>query len=123
MKRTGRLMGIVVLLAAAVAAADLNGKWKGTLQSPDGPVELVFDFAVKGEALTGTVQTPGSKDAAKIDEGKVQGDTTSFSFITQYQGSPLKLLCKTQPAEGGLKVQMGTEDGGWGTEFLVKKSS
>jgi len=122
MKRSASLMGVVILLAAALAAADLNGKWKGTLQSPDGPVEIVFDFAVNGQTLTGTVLTPGSTTGAKIDDGKIQGDTTSFSFTTQYQGSPLKLLCKTQPAEDGLKVQMGTEDGGWGTEFIVKKS-
>jgi hypothetical protein len=116
-------MGIFVLLAAAAWAADLNGKWVGTVQTPDGPIELTFNFVVKGADLTGTVAGAGSKDALKIDEGKVEGDNTSFSFVTQYQGGPLKLLCKTQPDTEGLKVQMGTEDGGWGTEFVVKKSS
>jgi hypothetical protein len=122
MKRTASLMGVVIVLAAALAAADLNGKWKGTVQTPDGPVDIVFDFSVNGQTLNGTVLAPGSTTGVKIDEGKVQGDATSFSFITQYQGSPVKLLCKTEPAEGGLKVQMGTEDGGWGTEFVVKKT-
>ena len=40
-----------------------------------------------------------------------------------YHGDPLKLLCKVQVTDDGLKIQMGTEDGGWSTEFLAKKAS
>ena len=61
--------------------------------------------------------------AAEIADGKVEGDVATFSFVTNYHGDPLKLLCKVQVTDDGLKIQMGTEDGGWSTEFLAKKAS
>src|SRR5690242_19336509 len=52
------LLGIVTLaLAGAIAdAADLNGKWRGDLKTPNGDnLEINLNFHVDGEKLTGTV--------------------------------------------------------------------
>jgi hypothetical protein len=121
MIRTLKVAGLFVFLAALLAAADVNGKWTGSVDTPDGAVPLTFNLTAKGEAVTGTVTVAGP--AADIADGKLEGDVVTFSFVTQYHGDAIKLLCKGQVTEDGLKMQMGTEDGGWSAEFLAKKAS
>lgn len=122
MIRTIKVVGLFAFLAALLAAADVNGKWTGSVDTPDGAVPLTFNLTANGESLSGTV-TASTGPAADIADGKVDGNSVSFSFVTQYHGDPIKLLCKAQVTADGLKIQMGTEDGGWSTEFLAKKSS
>jgi hypothetical protein len=121
MTRTIKAAGVFVFLAALLAAADVSGKWTGSVDTPDGPVPLTFNLTAKGAAVTGTVTAAGP--AADISDGKLDGDVATFSFVTQYHGDPIKLLCKAQVTADGLKIEMGTEDGGWSTEFLAKKAS
>ena len=74
------LAAIVMLGCLAIAnAADLSGKWKGELQSPNGPLEINFDFHVDGEKLIGTVaNTYGTE---QITDGIVKGDAISFVIM------------------------------------------
>lgn len=123
MIRTLKVAGIFLFLAALLAAADMNGKWTGSVDTPDGAVPLTFNLTAKGAAVTGTVTATATGPGAEIADGKVEGDVATFSFVTNYHGDPLKLLCKVQVTDDGLKIQMGTEDGGWSTEFLAKKAS
>src|SRR3954468_13117638 len=47
---------ILLLGCCAIAkAADINGKWKGEMQTSNGPLEINLDLHVDGEKLTGTV--------------------------------------------------------------------
>jgi hypothetical protein len=121
MIRTLQAIGISVLLAAVLLAADVNGKWTGSVNTADGAVPLTFQLSADGQSVTGTVT--GAGPAAEIKDGKLEGDSVTFSFIAQYHGDAIKLLCKAQVTSEGLKIQMSTEDGGWSTEFLAKKSS
>jgi hypothetical protein len=72
--------------------------------------------------VTGTVEglptTP-----AEIHDGKVDGDTVTFSVTIDYQGSPVKLMYKGKVSADGIKFTFGTEDGSWGTDLTVTKSS
>ncbi len=109
----------------ALFAADVNGKYKASIEAPDGTHVLIFNLKTDGGNLTGTVSNEsGSADAggSKIDEGKVQGDTITFSWVTMYQGGPIKLVCKGQVAGSEIKMSMGTEDGSWSTELTAKKA-
>ena len=36
----------------------LNGKWTGNAESPNGSVEISYNFNVDGQTLTGSVQGP-----------------------------------------------------------------
>ena len=77
MLRRASLLGIVILLSAAVSlAADLNGRWEGSMSTPNGDFSLVFNFKVQGNTLTGTVETPNGN--ADITDGKVDGNKFSF---------------------------------------------
>lgn len=69
--------GILILLSAAVSlAADLNGRWEGSISGPNGDFQLVFNFHVDGSKLTGSVETPNGDNP--ISDGKVEGDHLSF---------------------------------------------
>jgi hypothetical protein len=59
-------------------AADVSGKWRAEFTSPDGtPRVNTFTFQVDGDKLTGTVA--GVQDETPIKDGKVTGDTISFT--------------------------------------------
>ena len=120
MKRNFVLMGLLVLALAAVAsAADVTGQWKGAFTFQDQSVPLTVDL--KGSsAVTGTV-TGLPSGVAEIKDGKLEGDNLSFYIMTEYQGSPIKLVYKGKVAGDEIKFSFGTEDGSWGTEFTAKK--
>ena len=77
MLRRVLLPALLVLLSAALCwAADFNGRWEGSLSTPNGDFSLAFNFKVDGAALTGTVETPNG--TADITDGKVDGDKNSY---------------------------------------------
>src|ERR1017187_3975798 len=47
-----KLAVLVALLTANLFAADIAGKWKGTAESQNGPLERTFTFKVDGSTLT-----------------------------------------------------------------------
>jgi len=122
MKRTLVALSILLLLAAASFAADATGKWKGSFEVPGGPVlSLTFDLKVADGALTGAViGLPPKQDGLEIKDGKVDGNSVSFWIMSEYQGSPIKLVYTGKVGDGEIKFIMGTEDGGWSTEILAK---
>ncbi|HZT28482.1 MAG TPA: hypothetical protein VFA33_01270 [Bryobacteraceae bacterium] len=59
-------------------AADVSGKWRAEFTTPDGtPRVNTFTFQVNGDKVTGTVA--GSQDDTPIKDGKLSGDTISFT--------------------------------------------
>jgi len=111
-----------LLAAAALAGADIGGKWKGQFQGGQGAREITFEFKVDGGRLTGTVG--GLRDKTlEIKEGKVQGDSVTFWVMSEWQGEPVKLVYKGQVAGGEIRFTMGTEDGGWSTELTATRAS
>jgi len=122
MKRTLALLGLMGLLATLLLCADPTGKWKGSFDAGGANRDVVFDLKASGETLTGTVG--GLLDrTSEIKDGKVQGDNITFWFMTEYQGDPIKLVCKGQLAGDEIRFTMGLEDGQWSTDFVAKKSS
>lgn len=119
MRRAWFLVLASMLLAGLASAADVTGKWKGAMQGGSGN-ELTFDLKADGEALTGTVS--GLLDRAlMIENGKVEGSKLSFSVMSEWQGSPVRLVYDGELAGDEIRFSMGTEDGGWGTELTAKR--
>jgi len=83
-------------------------------------VPLTFHLKAEAGVLTGTVEGLPS-GVTEIKEGKLDGDSISFSVMTEYQGSPVKLVYKGKLAAGEIKFVFGTEDGSWGTEMSAAK--
>lgn len=76
---------VLVLAAASLAfAGDFNGKWEGNIKTPDGQnFPVAFDFKVDGDKLTGNVTS--SMGTEPIENGKVSGDTITFTVDAQGQ--------------------------------------
>ena len=79
MKRKILITAALLLSFGAAFAyfADLNGKWSGVLNAPDGnQYPLNYTFKADGDKLTGTGDSPqGSVDLTK---GMIKGDSLSF---------------------------------------------
>jgi hypothetical protein len=75
-----RFVIAVLLLLGAISAfaADVTGKWTGSMQTPNGDFNLEFTFKQDGSTLTGSVQGPQG-DPTPISDGKVDGDKLSFT--------------------------------------------
>ena len=125
---TGFLLGLLSLTALA---ADVTGKWTAQMPGRGGQTrEATFNFKVDGNTLTGTVSGPqGDMD---ISEGKIDGDTISFSQTMEFNGNTTKILYKgtisgdsikfTRERQGGGGQAQGRKGGG-PMEFTAKRAS
>ena len=108
---------IVMLVCSAVAnAADLNGKWKGDMKTPNGDMlEINFNFQVNGEKLTGTVTNTYGEE--QITEGTVKGDAISFIILA---GGQFKITYKGKVVGEDVKFNVTIGDMGDG-ELTAKR--
>jgi len=68
----------LVLAASSARAADIDGKWSGSIQGPMGAVPIGFNFKADGTTLTGTLIAPDGTTEVPIKNGKIDGDKISF---------------------------------------------
>ena len=91
----------LMLLSAPAFAADVDGKWTGSLDTPMGTIPVGFTFKSDGPSLTGTTLSPAGGDIAIMD-GKIDGNKIAFTvkldfggmeFVIDYKGvvSPDKI--------------------------------
>lgn len=62
----------------AFAQNAIDGKWKGTRETPNGTFEVNYTFKVEGKVVTGTWKTEFGE--AKIEDGKIDGKKFSYSI-------------------------------------------
>ena len=101
---------VVSLFAVSIGfAQDINGKWKGQMESPNGPMELVFNFTTAGDTLTGTVESPMGE--LPFSKGKISGKTFSFD-VTAGNDMVIHHDCTAMGDSISMKVpaMMGGED-------------
>jgi hypothetical protein len=85
------LVGVALVLAAAPArAADVDGKWSGSLDTPMGAVQVGFNFKADGATLTGTTTGPDGAEVP-IKNGKIDADKISFVVTIDFGGMPFDL--------------------------------
>jgi uncharacterized membrane protein len=126
MKNLLRIVGLVafLMMLPAAHAADVSGAWKGAFDFQGSNIPLTFHFTIVNGAVTGTVEglptTP-----AEIHDGKVDGGTVTFWVNTDYQGQTYKLVFKGTVSAAGDQIAFtfGTEDGSWGAQMTVAKST
>src|SRR5665213_4347625 len=79
---TSLILCCFAAICIAAAFADINGKFAGVLNAPDGnQYPLTYTFKVDGDKLTGNLDT--SQGTVSIDSGKVSGDNIAFSVTVQ----------------------------------------
>jgi hypothetical protein len=106
--RVRKLVWIVTflgILAVAASAADVSGKWKSEMTTPDGQTRTsTYTFKVDGSTLTGTVA--GARGETEIKEGKVNGDEISFVLVRSFNGNEFKTQYTGKVAGGEIKFKV-----------------
>jgi hypothetical protein len=113
------LLGLL-LYAAPAFAASIDGEWSGSLDTPNGPVQISYSFKSDGVTLTGTTTGPdGAKIAIK--DGKVDGDKISFSVDFDLGGTPTTFKYTGVVSAAG--IALSTDFQGQPMSFTVKKTA
>ena len=108
------LCAMLMLVSASTCfASDIDGKWTGKMQGPNGESEMSFTFKVGGDTLSGTVTGPMGD--MPISNGKINGNTFTFDVsmgdmvighqctldgdtikmkVTGFGGDPMEILLK-----------------------------
>jgi len=96
-------------------AQDINGKWKGQMQSPNGPMDLVFNFSVHGDSLSGTVVGPMGE--LPITGGKIDGKTFSF----QVNAGEMTINHQCTAMGDSISMKVPGMPGGEAMELMLKR--
>ena len=119
MKFRSIAMGIV-LFAASCFAADVDGKWTGTMNTPNGDFPVNFTFMADGATLNGSTMGPDGGEV-KIQNGKVDGDKITFSITFDLGGMPLTLNYAGAVAKDQIKFTIDIM--GMPLDLLVKRAT
>ena len=79
MKGLFRCLALTVALLATATmarAADLNGRWTGTMDIEGNQVPVVMELKVSGNDVSGTVM--GQNGPTEIHDGKLENETISL---------------------------------------------
>jgi hypothetical protein len=107
------------LLAVSAFAADVDGKWAGTMSTPMGDIPVAFALKANGTALTGT--TTGPDGDVTIKDGKIEGSNISFTVTFDFGGMPFTLAYKGVIT--GDTIKFSIDAAGMPLEITVKKSA
>jgi hypothetical protein len=118
----GALLGV---FAIAVYAADVTGKWTAEVPGRGGNMQTnTIVLKQDGTKLTGTLDG-GRGGPVEISDGKVEGDTVSFTVVRNFNGNEIKQNFKGTISGSEIKFTRTTEggQGGQAAEFTAKKSA
>ncbi len=110
----------LLFLASTAFAADVDGKWTGTMATLNGDVPVNFAFQADGATLNGTTAGPDGKEI-KLADGKVDGSNISFSVSFDFGGMPFTLNYKGSVAKDQIKFTIDIF--GMPVELVVKRAS
>ena len=91
--RIAALVFGVLLTATSVWAADVDGKWSGSIETPMGPTSIGFVFKADGKSLSGSTTGPDGTQVT-FKDGKIEGNTISFTVNLDFGGMPMALAYK-----------------------------
>ncbi|MGP8244533.1 MAG: hypothetical protein ACLQVN_08445 [Bryobacteraceae bacterium] len=121
MKRLWIVFATMLLAVAALPAADITGTWKGSFDFQGDQVPITLQLKGDADVLSGTINGLPT-DPAEIKDGKVKADQVTFWVSVDYQGTTYKVVYSGKIAGDEIHFSMGTEDGSWGTDLVVKRS-
>lgn len=114
-----RLLTIALMLAAPIFAADIDGKWTGTLEGGNGPMQMLYTFKADGATLNGTTTGPDGAEV-KLANGKIDGNNITFVLNLDFGGQAISLNGKG--VLSGTELKMTLDFMGMPFEFVLKKS-
>ncbi len=112
---------LMLALCVPAIAADIDGKWTGTVQGPAGDTPVSFTFKSDGAKLTGSTPNPLDGTDVAIKEGKVDGKNITFKLSLDFgAGMPFDFDYKGVVSATDLKLT--TEFLGMPIEINLKKA-
>ena len=115
------LCGFGIVGAVVLHAADVTGKWTAQVPGRNGQTrEVTFMLKQDGAKLTGT--TSGRQGDTAIADGKVDGDTISFTVTRSFNGNQMKITYKGTVTANEIKFTQQRE-GGEPRQFTAKRST
>ena len=115
-----RTLALMLLLAAAPAfAADIDGKWTGSLDGPGGPLQVNYTFKADGDKLTGA--TTGPNGDVPITNGKITGNKLSFQLTLDFGAGPTTFDI-TGEVSSPTELKLHWEFMGMPTDLTLKKA-
>ena len=115
-----RSIMLVVLSAITLSAADISGTWKASAKSTTGggTIKRTFFFKQDGIKLIGT-STSGRWPRSAIENGKIEGDTLSFTLTVDIEFGNVKISF-TGKVQGDV-INMTAETDGKPFDFIAKR--
>ena len=114
-----RAIAILVLTVASCLASEADGKWVGSINTPNGPIPVSFDLTSDGNKVTGT--TVGPQGEVKITNGTIEGSLLSFALTFNVGGTNVTIRYKGIVAKD--QINFTLTFGGDPTDFVVKRVS
>ena len=111
---------LLAAFACLALAADISGNWKGTADFGGNPVERTFTFKVDGAKLTGETNSQ-MLGKSTIENGKIEGDTVTFSITAKFQDQEMKINYKGKVNAKGDEMKLTSETPNGNIEWTVKK--
>jgi hypothetical protein len=111
-------IGLLLLCFSFALVADVTGKWVAQVPSRQGGTrEQTFNFKTNGDKLTGTIS--GRQGDVAITDGKISGDTITFTVKVEYGGNSVEQ--KYTGTVSGDEIKFKREGGQGGPrEFTAK---
>ena len=108
----------LLLISSPAFAAEVDGKWSGALATPNGDVNIAFEFKADGPTLTGSTTGPDGTQLA-IKTGKIDGSKIAFVVTVAFGDMSFDIAYSgvVSPTE----IKMTLDFGGMPFEFVVKK--
>lgn len=111
----------MVLSSVTMFAADVDGKWTAEMQGRNGTITQTFTFKADRNSLTGTVSGRGGE--TQISDGKIDGDTISFSVTREFNGNSMKMNYTGKVSGDTIQFKSSIEGRDRTREFTAKKST
>ena len=117
-----RLVLLSCALALAALAADVTGKWTYEMQGRNGAMTGTLNLKADGDKVTGTVSGRGGE--TEISDGKIDGDTVTFTVVREFNGNKVNMKYTGKVSEDGIKFKVEAEGSDRPPrEFVAKKSA
>jgi hypothetical protein len=122
--RMKRILVLMALCALCALAADISGNWKATADMGGQSMERTFTFKVDGNKVTGET-TSSFAGKSTITDGKIEGDTVTFTITVNFGDNPMKLNYKGKVSADGKEIHFTVDNpqGGNTMEWNAKKVS
>ena len=100
-----KILALLLLAALTLMAADVAGKYSGTVEIPAGVFQVTLTLEQKGDKVTGSIATEG--DGYPVQKGKVTGNRLTFEvpadqvYVVECTIEKDRLAGDIKPSGGG----------------------